>query len=259
MPHSTEILASLRRIANDGIALAVLWHLLGAIVLAALLRGWRPARRRAAVSLLALLACVSVLAWLHASYFNGAVISVLVLGLAVSARRMSPERVDRGPAWSRLAGVTMLAFGWFYPHFLDAEPWPIYAVAAPMGLLPCPTLSVLIGASLLARGFGSKAWSGLLSAAGAFYAGFGALRLGVRMDFILGGGSTLLALGALLPRELGWAAACAPFSPRRARAALDQNAGGSPPRSAAAAPARPSGPCPLDSSPAHRARPLAGR
>lgn len=259
MPSSTEILSSLSRIAQSGVALAILWHLLASFALAALLRGWRPARRSAALASLCLLASVSVLAWLHASYFNAAVTSALVVGLGVVAVRMSREPLGQGPTWSQLSGAAMLAFGWFYPHFLDGRSWAMVLIAAPTGLLPCPTLSVLVGTSLLARGFGSRAWSCLLSAAGLFYALFGALRLEVRIDFILGGGSTLLALGALLPRQLGWAGGAPAFSPPHARAAQGRNAGGSPPRSAAGAPVPPSGPSPLDSSPARRARPLGGR
>lgn len=259
MPSSAEILSSLSRIAGDGIALAIYWHALALVALVALLGGWRPAQRSAALCLAVLLASVSALAWLHASYFNAALSTLLVLGLGAIALRLPRDPLVLSPAWSRLAGAALLAFGWFYPHFLDGQPWPLYLVAAPTGLLPCPTLSVVIGASLTARGFGSKAWSSLLAAAGLFYGVFGALRLEVRLDFILGAGSTLLALAALLPRELGWAHAPAGFSPPRVRATRDQNAGGSLPKIAANVPAPPSGRSPLDSSPAHRARPLGGR
>lgn len=35
----------------------------------------------------------------------------------------------------------MLAIGWIYPHFLDG-PAVDYLHAAPVGLVPCPTLAV---------------------------------------------------------------------------------------------------------------------
>lgn len=219
MPNPAEILASLSRIAHEGAGLAIVWHALAVVALAALLGGWRPAKRSAAAGLVVLLASVSALAWLHAGYFNAALTSVIALGLGAIALHLPREPLGPGPIWSQVAGSAMLAFGWFYPHFLDDQPWPWYL----------------------------------------FYAGFGALRLEVRMDFILGAGSTLLALGALLPRELGWAGAALGFSPARARAMPDRNAGGSPPRTAASAPAPPSARSPLDSSPAHRGRPLGGR
>ena len=64
-----------------------------------------------------------------------------------------------------------------------------------MGLIPCPTLSLVIGFTLLAGGFGSKAWSLVLVAAGTFYGLFGVARLGVVLDVVLAGGALcLLAL-----------------------------------------------------------------
>ena len=41
-----------------------------------------------------------------------------------------------------------------------------YAYASPFGLLPCPTLSVVIGLTLIFGGLQSTAWSVLLIAAG---------------------------------------------------------------------------------------------
>jgi len=207
MPEPTQILATLTQIANAGIVLAALWHLVAAVAAVQLLRAWRPSRRWAAVSLLAPLASVSAMAFAYASYFNAVVAATLVLGLLVVALRLGDPPVQPGPTWSRLAGIGMFAFGWFYPHFLESKPWLSYAIVAPMGLLPCPTLAALIGASLWASGFGSKAWSLTLSAAGLFYALFGAIRLGVRLDLILGIGSSLLGMGALSSRQLGWSLA----------------------------------------------------
>jgi hypothetical protein len=203
MPEPITILATLTRIANAGILLAALWHYVAAVAAFRLLRGWRPSRRWAALSLLAPLASVSAMAFAHASYFNAIVAATLVLGLLVVALRLGDLPVQGGPTWSRLAGIGMVAFGWFYPHFLENKPWLSYAIAAPMGLLPCPTLAALIGASLLATGFGSESWSLTLSSAGLFYALFGAIRLGVRLDLILAIGSSLLGMGALSSASWG--------------------------------------------------------
>jgi hypothetical protein len=84
----------------------------------------------------------------------------------------------------------MITLGWAYPHFLAASGrWaPLHA--APPGLVPCPTLALVIGFSLLMGGLGSASWRAILSVAGLFYGVFGAWRLGVRLD-------VLLALGAL--------------------------------------------------------------
>lgn len=173
MPEPTLILATLNQIANAGIPLAALWHLLAAFAAFCLLRGWRPSRRSAAVFALGPLVSVSVMAFAYGSYFNAVVTAALACGLLVVALRLGAPPLERGPAWSHFAGISMLAFGWFYPHFLESKPWISYVIAAPTGLLPCPTLAALIGVSLLASGFGSRTWCFTLAATGAFYALFG--------------------------------------------------------------------------------------
>jgi len=86
------------------------------------------------------------------------------------------ERAARGPAATTALGVAMIAFGWLYPHFLTFGPVTRYLVAAPMGLIPCPTLSLVIGFALLAGGLSSRAWSIVLAVVGLFYGLFGACR-----------------------------------------------------------------------------------
>ena len=95
------------------------------------------------------------------------------------------------------AGMVMILFGWVYPHFLEGGAWFDYLYAAPTGLIPCPTISLTIGFALLANGFSSRAWSLTLAFLGLFYAFFGALRLGVNLDFVLLGGALLLLLETL--------------------------------------------------------------
>ncbi|MBK8697892.1 MAG: hypothetical protein IPN17_38005 [Deltaproteobacteria bacterium] len=51
----------------------------------------------------------------------------------------------------------------------------------------------MIGVALLCGGLG-RSWARLLSVAGAFYALFGVLRLGVRIDLALLAGAIALAL-----------------------------------------------------------------
>jgi hypothetical protein len=75
----------------------------------------------------------------------------------------------------------------------------IYLYAAPTGVVPCPSLSLVVGFALLSGGLGSRAWSLALAIAGLFYGLFGVARLGVRLDIVLVGGSA--ALLALALRE----------------------------------------------------------
>src|SRR5947207_257610 len=123
-----------------------------------------------------------------------------------SVRRLQPQRREApmpGPGTildglRSIAndGAVMIAFGWLYPHFLEQRSPALYLVAAPMGLIPCPTLSLIIGLTFLAGGFGSRAWMFVLAAAGLFYGVFGAARLGVRIDLVLAAGAlSLIILG----------------------------------------------------------------
>ena len=99
-----------------------------------------------------------------------------------------------------VVGILMIAFAWLYPHFLDPRSPMIYVVGAPTGLIPCPTLSLLIGFTLLAGGFGSRAWNLLVAAAGLFYGVFGVARLGVRLDVALAAGGLCLLVLSRSPR-----------------------------------------------------------
>ena len=59
------------------------------------------------------------------------------------------------------AGAAMMALGWAYPEFVDRPFGWLYG--SPLGILPCPTLAFLIGATLLLGGLGSRAWDLVLA------------------------------------------------------------------------------------------------
>jgi hypothetical protein len=196
MPGSAEILAGLTAIANEAIVVAVGWHVAVALAIVAIAMGWRP-RERAARTLLALpLASVGAVALVFANPFNGIVFIGGAVVLLALARRGRDDRVRRGPSWALWAGGASLAFGWVYPHFLDAHP-AVYLFAAPLGLVPCPTLAAAIGAALLGGALGARAFSLALAALSLFYGVFGVLHLGVLLDLGLVIGATLLLLAAL--------------------------------------------------------------
>ncbi|MHB8994760.1 MAG: hypothetical protein ACYC63_05900 [Armatimonadota bacterium] len=192
MPSPEAILDGLTDITNQWSQVAILWHVCLLLVVLALAIGRRPSRRRAATIAVLPLVSVSLAAWSFGNPFNGVVFVLLAIALLVVARQLPSVPVAAGPPWATAIGIVAIAFGWVYPHFLqNASPW-LYLIAAPFGLLPCPTLSGLIGFTLLAGGFRSRSWSLTLSGAGLFYGLFGALRLGVQLDLALVGAAVAL-------------------------------------------------------------------
>jgi hypothetical protein len=201
MPTAADILGSLTTIANDAIAIAVLWHAIIAASLFALGLGWRPSARVGAMTAIGLAASVSAVAFAYGNPFNGASFALLTILLGRLARRLGPAPLTVGASWTRLVAVTLIAYGLMYPHFLEGRPLIVYAVAAPVGLVPCPTLAVITGLTLLATGVFPKPWAGTLAAFDLFYAVFGIVRLGVVLDAGLLIGALVLAVVVLAPEQ----------------------------------------------------------
>ena len=192
MPGAEVILSWATGVANEWRWLAISWHVALAALLVAVSRSRVPER---IVALLLVLPIVSVaaLAWLSWNAFNGLVftlLAALLLGSAANVRRSGVTPVSRG--W-RFAGWALIASGWFYPHFLIADTWTAYAYASPFGLLPCPTLAVVVGVTLVQGGFRSVIWSAVVAAAGILYGAIGVFRLGVVLDVWLLAGAILLS------------------------------------------------------------------
>jgi hypothetical protein len=181
MPAGATILETLSSMARDLVWLAVIWHglVLAAVVL--LMMGLRLSSRAAILWLTLPSLSVSVAAFIHGLPFNG--IAFGLLGVAFLTLGLAQERppLQFGPTWARVLGAALLVFGWAYPHF-DVGPWHRTLYAAPLGVLPCPTLAVLAAAALFADGLRSRAACSLLAAWCAFYAAFGVLHLGVVID-----------------------------------------------------------------------------
>lgn len=202
MPTPDSILAGLTAIASGGVVVAVLWHIVIAAAIAAIVAGWRPSQRVARVLLVVPLVSVAAFAFAFDNPFNGTVFAVVAAGLAVLGGLVRSERVSTGGAPAATMGIVSIAFGAFYPHFLDGSPL-VYAYAAPVGLVPCPTLALAVGFALLGNGLGSRAWALLVATLGVFYGLFGVLRLGVYLDVGLVVGAGALAVHALRARFVG--------------------------------------------------------
>ena len=83
--------------------------------------------------------------------------------LAALSARLPTESIRIGPRWIAAFGISLMAFGWLYPHFLNTASWVTYLYAAPLGLLPCPTLIAAIGFALVVDGLSSRPWSMVLA------------------------------------------------------------------------------------------------
>ena len=185
MPTPEQILFGLTRISNDWQILAIIWHGYFLLIAAALISGYRPSKRLTGILLSLPVFSVSILAWVYGILFNGFIYALIGILLIIVSIRIPSENISTGSLWLVIPGVFFFLFGWMYPHFTESPSLPIYLYAAPVGLVPCPTLSIIIGLSLIINSFGSRSWALILGVAGMFYGVFGAARLGVTLDLIL--------------------------------------------------------------------------
>jgi hypothetical protein len=197
MPEPSAILEGLRIVSNRFAFLAIGWHVVLVAVFILLLAGWRPSRRLAAVALALPLLSVAVMAFSGGNPFNGLMFIILAVVLGLLGAKLPRETSVSAKGWVLAAGAIMAAFGFLYPHFLEGYAWTRYLYAAPTGLIPCPTLSVVVGLALLGRGFGGRAYAIVLAAFGLFYGLFGVFRLGVTIDSVLFLGAAALLIQAL--------------------------------------------------------------
>lgn len=197
MPSPEETLLLLSAIANGAYDYAIAWHVVILVGLLTWSAGHILPRRADAVLRSSALVSVSVFAWCYGVAFNALVFAALSIGaLVLSLRSRSGWRAEA--PWAQLLGALLFAFGWVYPHFLDASHGGLaYLYAAPLGLLPCPTLAFLIGLDLLAGAPAGRLYSRVVAGAGVFYGAWGALRLGVWLDLVLLAGALGLLIATL--------------------------------------------------------------
>jgi hypothetical protein len=195
MPHASDIVAGLTAVANDNLGTALVWHVLLGGAAASIVMGWRPSQRTVFVLLSGLPVSVSGFAFQYGNPFNGIVFALLTGLLLLNGIRTDAVVLKRQSRVAMAIGSGLLAYGWVYPHFLQSQPIFTYAFAAPTGLIPCPTLAILTGVTVLLRSGLTCNWSIVLGMAGLFYGAFGVVRLGVWLDVgLLGGALYLLTL-----------------------------------------------------------------
>lgn len=202
MPSPELILDGLSRVSHVWISVAVLWHLVVLVALGALLPEIRVRQRLGATLLTLPLLSVAAAAVYARLWFNAVVFVTLFAALFAFARVMPDDRIHTGTRWITVVGMAGVLYGLFYPHFLPDQPAYVYAVAAPFGLVPCPTLATLMGFTLLADGFSSRVWSLVLGVAGMFYGIVGTAWLDVQLDVVLAGVALFTVLYAIWPMRL---------------------------------------------------------
>ncbi len=202
MPRTEDIISGLHAIANDHYWIAVVWHILFYLIIIALIVKWLPSNKWSAIFICLPLATVAILAWLSGNPFNGILFSVsavliFLFGLKASGQ---PLMLSQWPFVA--AGILMIAFGLFYPHFIETNSWIKYLYASPAGLIPCPTLSVLIGFLLVYNGFGSQTIIFTFILLGLFYGLFGVFKLAVHLDLGLIFGTLVLIIKYIMILKL---------------------------------------------------------
>jgi hypothetical protein len=202
MPSAQDILNVLASASAGLVPLAIAWHALLGLAIILVLVGWRPARKLGALLLLLPFISVILVSFFYNSLFNFVVFIVFAVILAILALAMGPDCTYHPPAWGVFFGWLMLFFAWIYPHFRLSASWVYSLYGTPLGLIPCPTLSMVVGFALLADGFRSRGWTWVLIVLGLFYGLFGTLRLGVWIDvFLLVGTLMLVAEAVTLKRR----------------------------------------------------------
>ena len=191
MPSPDQILEGLSAITSQWQWLAALWHAAAAAVFALIVLR-RISSMGVGFALAGFLASVSAMAWWSSNPFNGAVFAMLAVSLVMLASRMRHQSCVLLPAPMPAAGLAFVAVAWCYPHFVvDARPWT-YLYAAPLGLIPCPTLIFAIGLTLATTLVESRAWARTLMVSGLTYGLIGVFVLGVQLDMVLIAAAVLL-------------------------------------------------------------------
>jgi hypothetical protein len=202
MPNKEEILSGLQKIVNDYSTIAIIWHIIFYALIASLIFIWLPSYKLFGLLICVPILSVAVLAFLSGNPFNGILFSLLTVLLIIFGLRASSQRVQTSQTIFMVIGILMIIFGLVYPHFIKPDSLLKYLYASPVGLIPCPTLSIVIGFLLLYNGLGSQSITLTLVIFGLFYGIFGVMKLGVFLDIFLVFGTIALLVKYFIPLKL---------------------------------------------------------
>lgn len=198
MPTPEHILRSLEYLANNYMAIGVMWH----VIIILLLTFYIPRKQvssRLYYGVPALLfLSVSLLALTILNFFN----ALVYFGLSVLFLRKSiitgDYRFEINKSFIfRLSAFTLILSGLIYPHFIDAN-LLVYIIASPTGVIPCPTLLLASGISLLFVHRDHKSVFYILIAVNLIFGFIGIFVLGVYIDILLIAASSVQLVYVLL-------------------------------------------------------------
>lgn len=198
MTRIEQILAGVQQIVNEYSLVAIIWHALFYSLIAALLLKWSPSNKIFGILLCLPLISVSLFAWIGGNPFNGSLFAIAAILILFFGFRAPDQTIETSKLIFLLSGILMVSFGLVYPHFIKPDSVFGYFYASPAGLIPCPTLSILIGLALIFNGFGSQSISLVLIIFGLFYGIFGVLKLKVLIDIFLIFGAMMYLIKYLL-------------------------------------------------------------
>jgi hypothetical protein len=200
MPSPDRILEQLELATREWGAVAAGWHALLALALVLLACGIAPTRRAAALLLSLPIASAAAIAAVVGNPFNVIVLAAMALSIAALGPFLPAGTVPRADGVSIALGLVMIGFAGLYPHFVGGSRLE-RLLEPPLGVIPCPTIALVVGFALLFGALGSRAFRAIVAAAGLFYGLFGSLRLGVSIDWLLVAGASALVF-LPIPRRL---------------------------------------------------------
>ena len=132
MPTREQILAGLTTLANQYSNLAIVWHVILLIIIAALSAGWKPGNSLMILLLSSLLMSVSMFAGMEGNFFNAAFFAFLVILSIYATLRSDNGSIKGDRSWPDIAGLFLIVFGLIYPEFLTTGSLLEYSYAAPI-------------------------------------------------------------------------------------------------------------------------------
>jgi hypothetical protein len=203
MPKTGDILNGLQAIVDNQSIIALLWHIVFYFFIICLFVKWHPSNRLLSILLCLPVISVAALAWSYSNPFNGTMFAILAILIIAFSFKTEVMRVSIATWPYIVIGSMLIAFGFVYPHFIKVNSLFEYLYASPAGLIPCPTLSILIGIILLFNPLGSPVITWSFIVFGLFYGLFGVFKLGVTIDlFLLFGSISLLVKQLLYNRKM---------------------------------------------------------